>query len=490
MTFRAPASAPGNLPSAGCEFWKGLRLLTAFVGFACACLQAQGTTPAAGGTSAKNSCDITDVDFDGASDVQGMKENKASITDLLERSDFDKLDCIADAARSSKARFPGGLWKLHNIYAALDEPEGHVTQEDWNTRLLLLRRWTATKPNSITAQVALAGSYVSYAWDARGSGTSDSVTDGGWKLFNERLEKAKAILDINSALTAKCPESYLVMQRIVQGQGTTQETVLLKRAISFEPSYYYYYRIHATLLLPKWYGEDGDASKFAAEIADSVGGNEKDGDILYFQIAGGLVCACDDQPEFTRMSWERIQRGFAATEGKYGSSMTNLNLFALMASEFQDSVAADAAFKRIGDNWDQNTWITETYFNQIKSWASQLGPHEAHSRAVRQEAATNEQSPEGARYKEQVEKNFAMFVRQCAQGPDADLHKFEFMLMVGKDGTPENGYMPHPTALMGCLVTQLMTAQIKKETPFPPPPHPSYWLRLVMDPATDKPVSN
>jgi hypothetical protein len=64
------------------------------------------------------------------------------------------------------------------------------------------------------------------------------------------------------------------------------------------------------------------------------------------------------------------------------------------------------------------------------------------------------------------------------------------MLMVGKDGTPENGYMPHPTGVMGCLVKQLMTAQIKKETPFPPPPRPAYWLRLVMDPAADKPVSN
>jgi hypothetical protein len=190
------------------------------------------------------------------------------------------------------------------------------------------------------------------------------------------------------------------------------------------------------------------------------------------------------------MSWKRMQRGFAAAEQKYGSSMTNLNLFALMAAKFDDSVAADAAFKRIGDNWDQNTWITENYFSQIKSWASQLGPLEAKSRAVMQEAATNEQSPEGSRYTEQVEKQFAALVQQCAQGPDADLQKFVFMLMVGKDGTPENGWMPNPTAMMGCLTKQLMTAQIKKETPFPPPPHPSYWLRLIMDPAADKPVSN
>lgn len=488
MTFRAPGSIFKESPLSFHRFWKALRLGIALMALACSSPQAQTSALATSGESAKNSCDVIDLNFDGTSDVQGIRAYKEAIVDLLERLDFDKLDCIADAARSTKARFPGGLWKLRNIYVALDEPQGHVTEEDWNTRLFLLKRWTATKPNSVTAHVALAGAYVSYAWDARGSGTSDSVTDSGWKLFNERLETAKAILDNNSALTEKCPESYLVMQRIVQGQETKQEATLLKRAIAFDPSYYYYYRIHATLLLPKWYGEDGDASKFAADSADGVGG--KDGDILYFQIAGGLVCACDDQPEFNRMSWERIQKGSAAAEQKYGSSMTNLNLVALMASEFQDSVAADAAFKRIGDDWDQKTWITETYFKQIKSWASEFAPLEARSRAVMQEASANQQSPEGVRYKAQVEKQFAALVRQCAQGADADLQKFEFLLMVGKDGTPENGWMPHPTAMMGCIMKQLMTAQIKKETPFSPPPRPSYWLKLELDPVAYKPVSN
>ena len=122
------------------------------------------------------------------------------------------------------------------------------------------------------------------AWDARGTGTSDNVTDSGWKLFEAREEKARAVLDENSALTEKCPESYLIRQQIAQGQGIELETVLLKRAIAFDPSYYYYYRIHATLLLPKWYGEEGDASNFAAESADGVGNKKEDGDILRSQV--------------------------------------------------------------------------------------------------------------------------------------------------------------------------------------------------------------
>jgi hypothetical protein len=487
MTFRACTSAHADYPLTLHDFRKILRLATVALLLASSFLQAQVATPVTSGIPAKNSCAFADLDFDGTRDIDGIKQYEEAIANFLEHVDFDKLDCIADTARSTKARFPGGLWKLHTIYSALDEPAGHATEEDWSTRLSLLKQWTAAKPNSVTARVALAGAYASYAWNARGTGSSDSVTESGWRLFEERLEDAKAVLDENSTLSGQCPEAYLVMQQIAQGQGLEQEAAVFERAIAFEPSYYYYERAHATLLLPRWYGEEGDAKSFAAQSADRIGG--KEGDILYFQIAAGLVCPCDD-PEFASMSWERMQKGFAAVEQKFGPSMTNLNLFALMASKFEDSVAADAAFKRIGENWNQDAWRTQKYFNQMRSWASEIAPLEAHSRAVMQEASANEQSPEGARYKEQVEAKFALFVRPCATVTGADLQKFALMLMVGKDGTPENGWVPHPTGMMGCVMKELMTAHIKKETPFPPPPRPSYWLKLEMDPATYKLVSN
>jgi len=255
MSFRALAAVLKESCPHSHSLGKSLRVATVGLVLAGSVLRAQVAAPATSGTSAPISCGSIALDFDGTSDIQGIKEYKQVITDLLERSDFDTLDCIADAARSTKARFPGGLWKLHSIYSSLDEPEGHFTDEDWNTRLLLLKRWTATKPNSVTARVALAGAYTSYAWDARGTGTSDSVTDNGWRLFNERLEKAEAILDEDSVLSENCPESFLVRQQIAQGQGMEKETALVKRAISLHPDYYYYYRIHATLVLPKWYGE-------------------------------------------------------------------------------------------------------------------------------------------------------------------------------------------------------------------------------------------
>jgi hypothetical protein len=422
------------------------------------------------------SCHDTEPTVDGATDVEGLKEYKEAIADLLAEQMFDDLDCLAHVARSEKMRFPGGLWKLHQIYLGLTEIPGHATDQDWTERISLLQRWASAKPSSITAHVALAEAYKNYAWAARGNGTADTVTGSGWNLFSERLDKAQAILDEAGELSEKCPEWYFLRQIIAK---EPQETSLFNEAIAFEPNYYYYYRIHATKLLPKWYGADGDASAFVTQAADRLGGPK--GDILYFQIASNL-CPCDE-PEFHKLSWERIQKGFAETESKYGVSASNLNSFALMAVNSNDYVAADAAFKRIGDQWDEDAWQTHQSFEANRDFAAKIGPMQARSRKEIQEATLNEQSPEGAAYKRQVKAKFILFVEQCAQQTDADLQKFDYLLLLGKDGIPQNGWSPQPTNIMGCLGKQFMTAQIRKEALFPPPPHDKYWVKFEVDPS-------
>jgi hypothetical protein len=116
---------------------------------------------------------------------------------MLKEEEFKKLDCLADHARSDKERFPGGMWKLKELYIGVDEPVPypmHATQQDWKALFDKLDRWVAARPQSITARVALASAYLGYASDARGEGTVDTVTENGWKLFGERIVKARQIL--------------------------------------------------------------------------------------------------------------------------------------------------------------------------------------------------------------------------------------------------------------------------------------------------------
>jgi hypothetical protein len=428
-------------------------------------------------------------EFDASTDVRAFKEYGAAVAQLLQQQDFKKLDCIADAARSNKTTFAGGMPHLHVFYRGTSTIDGHTTEEDWTDRLARLQRWVSANPKSITARVALAKAYVNYAWNARGDGLSNTVSGSGWRLFAQRLAKAKTILDEASALPSKCPEWYVTMQRIAQGQGwdLDQFTALFEQARAFDPAYYYNYVVLANYLLPKWSGNDGAASTFAEENADRMGGT--DGDTLYFQIGAELVCACDEQREFSRMSWPRLQKGYAELEKKYGSSMVNLNSLALMATSYNDSEVGDATFKRIGQQWDKDTWITEDYFNQNKAGAAARLANwrvaQARAHVFVEEAASNLQSPKGQQYRLAVEQAFAPFMQQCEKDAGKVEEKFEMMLKMGPDGGVDDLFTPHPhqTPLANCLVTNLWQSHVKHETPFPPPPHPDYWLTLDLDPA-------
>ncbi len=252
-------------------------------------------------------CGLSDDDAAGLSrdlgtDVYAVRVYKDTISGMLHERNFEQLDCVADHARSNQERFPGRMWKLDQLYKGLSEPvaQQHATEEDWKRLLELLQSWIAEQPKSITARVALASAWINYAWDARGRGYSDKVSESGWTLFTQRTEEAERVLkDASETLPAKCPEWYVVMQNVAQNEDWNgAECDPSSKAYKFEPGYYYYARALAYLLLPKWGGAPGDTEKFLQDIADPIG--REQGDIFDFQVASSndLICGCQDLPNF------------------------------------------------------------------------------------------------------------------------------------------------------------------------------------------------
>jgi tetratricopeptide (TPR) repeat protein len=286
------------------------------------------------------------------------------------REDFAGLEQIADAVRSSKARFPGGGWKLFRFYEALNRvPAGETaTDADWQRHIAFFQRWTSAWPQSITARVGLAGAYVEYAWAARGNGYSNTVTDQGWQLFSERTKQAERVLLDAEALPVKCPHWYAVLQRIAMAEGADKDQLraIFEKAIKFEPDYFVYYQYHAMALLPKWTGEPGDTEAFAVESYRRIGG--KKGAYIYFEIASNLCGACGDFSP-NGYSWSKIQEGFAALEELYGLSELKMNRFAYLAATYGDKPVAAKAFFRIGPNWDASVWGSLARFESQRSWA-------------------------------------------------------------------------------------------------------------------------
>jgi hypothetical protein len=67
-------------------------------------------------------CVVTDLNFEGGTDLEALDKQEDAVAALLKQEKFKVLDCLADAARSGKTKFPGGMWILHNLYAGLDRP--------------------------------------------------------------------------------------------------------------------------------------------------------------------------------------------------------------------------------------------------------------------------------------------------------------------------------------------------------------------------------
>jgi hypothetical protein len=441
------------------------------------------------GTTGAPPCRFSDAAFDPATDVKALDEYADAIAQLLKRERFAEIDCLADSARATKAQFSGGYWKLHNIYKGLESPRpGHPTQEDWHRHFVLIRRWAERNPRSITARVALAESYTDYAWDARGEGFSDSVSDSGWKLFRVRSEKAKEVLDRAAALRTKCPEWFLAMQDVGQALGWNlpKLTELFQQAANFAPDYSYYYRVYAVQLLPKWSGEEGDAARFAEAAANKVGGDN--GDILYYQIASEAVCGCHDR-DSTYFSWPRVQKGYAALEAKYGLSLLTLNHFAALASDFKDWVAAKAAFQRIGDNWAEEVWRDEQSFESSQAIATQNAGVQSVFLANEKEAESNMQGPEWESYRKGFEEKLAAFEQSCKDAANdpkeasADSTPFDLMISIGTGGSVEKARGLNLPASAQCLIKALYDSHIKGEKPFPAPPKAPYWVVAHIDPS-------
>lgn len=433
-------------------------------------------------------CNLTeneavDLNVDPATDIHALQQYQEAASAMLKHAEFDQLDCLANQARSSKQRFPGGVWKLHMLYAGLEAPvqvPQHATDEDWSARLDQLTAWVSARPQSITALVALAAFYDQYAWAARGDGYAHTVSDSGWKLFAERTAEAHRLLDQAKAMPTTCPEWYVSMLRTGQNQSwnVSEMRRLYEEATKFEPGYYYYARMMANYLLPKWSGAPGDAEKFTQEAADAIGGAE--GDILYFQVASFIACGCEDE---LHLSWGRVVTGFETSEKQYGVSMLNLNIIAYLATNFPqpDPVVADKALARIGAQWDEGKWQTRKNFDTAKDWAAGAAPLVAGRRDMEGQAEANAKTGEGALYKAAFEKKYRKLVEQCVKKEGGSQDKFKTFTNIGAGGTVKEIKIFWNGSAAICVYQKLHAFQLAKKTAFPPPPYAPYWVRLDFD---------
>lgn len=414
--------------------------------------------------------------------LDGIQEE---LRQLFDQEKFETIDMIADQNRSARKRFPGGFWAIHNIYLALSAPRrgSNAGEAEWQLHLERLKRWIAQRPNSITARVALAEAYQSYGWKARGSGPAASVTEDGWRLLHERLELSGKVLADAFTLPVKCPEWYLAMQTLVQKLDSSKEiqAAAFAKAVAFDPDYHYYYRIRAISLEEKWGGEEGEMAAFAEKASDRVGG--KKGDIIYYQIAYVINCNCGEDDNLHGLSWPRVKRGYLALEEMYGVALLNLNKIGYMAAVGGDPLYANEIFARIGEDWDQNTWKSRSYFETARNWAKAGAAAKIIEDALNR-ADENVKTAEGRKFDGEIGKTFAAnystVVSDCLKrSGETVLFPFDLALRLGKDGSVEQIYSSVTSRVSLCVKPEVQKGR------FPVPPRESYWVKISLQPSAE-----
>jgi Domain of unknown function (DUF4034) len=310
------------------------------------------STPEAGADSP----DLSDTD---------QRDFRVSLLGLFNSGRYADLDTLAQQLQRQRSRFVGGAWRLHVLFATLSSPGAETaTDAAWEAQIAKLNNWAQNSPASPTPRIALAQTYLRFAWKARGHGYANTVTPEAWALFKDRVQLARSTLEQSAALAENSPHWYLEMQGVALDQQWDRAAfeALAERALAHEPDYYYFATSESNYLLPKWYGKPGDTERYAAEVADRIGGDE--GDAVYFQIAAAINCC--NRTQAPALSWPRAQRGFAAIESLYRSTNHERNVMAYLALRNGDAAAAQQLFARIGNDWSESVWKTKAAFDAAR----------------------------------------------------------------------------------------------------------------------------
>jgi hypothetical protein len=138
---------------------------------------------------------------------------------------------------------------------------------------------------------------VNYAWDARGGGWANSVTEDGARLMEERLARADSALEYAWKLdpTNSAAADGMISVELGQGQGRDRMELWFDRAMKADPDNYQACVDKLYYLEPKWYGSGAEMLKFGREC---LAGGNWDAGIPYILIKAHMHFA-----QYTDAGW-------------------------------------------------------------------------------------------------------------------------------------------------------------------------------------------
>jgi hypothetical protein len=225
-------------------------------------------------------------------------------------------------------------------------------------------------PDSVAARVAKAMALTRYAWFARGSGYSNTVTKEGWQMFAQRIADSRSVLESCRNSAASCPHWFAAMLLIARAQNwdKPKAIALFEESRRTVPFYHPIYHEMVRYLLPKWHGKYGEWQSFIRQAYQATGGTE--GEFLYACLA--WRADYEGQELFlgpAPVDWPLMRSGFAELVRRYPSEHTQKH-FLYYACLAEDRPTAQRLFSTTVFKTSVAHWRNEGERASWKAWST------------------------------------------------------------------------------------------------------------------------
>jgi hypothetical protein len=260
------------------------------------------------------------------------------------------LTQLAEALKAPDDDYSKGIFAI-DVCVPLTETQMRLSNDRKPGMDRLFAILSEGMPGSAVPLLYKGVNYKDYAWDARGSGWANTVTEDGWKNMKERLATAEEALTAAWKIDPEDTRFATEMIGVELGQGKGREHMELwfKRAMEAAPFNFEACKKKLYYLEPKWHGSREEMLDFGHELL-ADGNWEARLPLILVDAHFALARYEKGQAYWTTQGvWEDVQAVYEAYLKFDPDSTHDRSMYAKLACWCGQWTAAHAQFQKLGD---------------------------------------------------------------------------------------------------------------------------------------------
>ncbi|WIM94982.1 hypothetical protein ACTOB_007043 [Actinoplanes oblitus] len=171
-------------------------------------------------------------------------------------------------------------WPAVRDILTASDPERLMFRLRWLSHHQGLEEWipdvVRAEPDATLPRLVYGARAISWAWEARGNGGSETVGQDQWKIWFDRLKLAENCLDKVVDRAPDCAEAwhYLVILGRARQLPLAEQWRRFDRLIAIDPTHFYGHEQMLENLMPKWSGSTEAMFDFARTRAAACPGTD------------------------------------------------------------------------------------------------------------------------------------------------------------------------------------------------------------------------